>query len=224
MVSAIVRWTLAGMARQPWTLAAGALLLAAWPAQRFLAPFTLVAGEGASPDALIEIAYLAILLGAGSTLALWRRGGALSLRASTPRRLVAEALTFLVATSVLELAIWGGAWVCAAESTEVGLERGFLGLQIRKLYLAGWGSLLLRFRLGTAVRFVFLISVAWVLPILFLVQPGLEALLTGVLGMFPPFSAESVRVTKGAVIQALAPIGALWLMSSLLARPGHPRS
>jgi len=224
MVAGIASWTLAGMSRTPWLIVGGSLLALAWPAQRSLAPFTLVAEGGSTPDALIEIAYLGILLGTAAALCLWRKGGELSQRPSTIRRVLAEGTSILVAASLLELAIWTTAWLTEAEEAKASLETGLLGLQLRKLHLVAWGSLLLRLRAGTAVRLVLLVSVAWVLPILFLVQPGLETLRSYALGLFPPFSAETVRVTKGAVTQAFAPVGALWLASLLLARPGHPRS
>lgn len=221
MATSVALWTWRALARRPWVWFLGLGLAAWWPLQGSLAPFTLVADSGARPEALVEAVSLALLVGTAAGLSIWRDGAALFATASTPRRIGAESLSLLLAATTLEAGVWAVALTAAPEPARNALEIGFPGAQLRKLHLVAWGSLLLRLPAATPVRLVLLVSAGWVLPTLLLDAGAPGAVFSGPVRAF---SEGSVPVTKGAVIEALAPIGAVWLASALLARPGHPSS
>lgn len=159
---ALARWILVEHARRPGTWAALALCAAAWPAVLTFAELGITTRDEPFSGHFYEIAFLATLFGTALGVDTLARSSWFLERASTTRRMLAEAGGLLGSVLLPLLAASAPALAFASEASGASAGAPALGLMVA--HLVALGLLALRLPSPPAVRGLLVPLLAWVVP------------------------------------------------------------
>ena len=219
---AVTKWALTAVLGRASTWILLGLLAVFEPLTHNLKPFG-IATYAHGSRAAMEVAFGGALIGTLSVLQVFQNDGSVFRATGAVQRGCARGLALVVAAAPFSAAALAAPVVAGrlGSPTDV-LVQSLPVLVCIHLHLAGIALLVLTIPASLRVRRAFLVSFAWVLPILFLSSEGEAGFIATLFGA----SLHAMREDHAAVppAPALASIAALWWLAILLSSPRSERT